>query len=42
MFIVAEKTDDFMTTLDVGTGPPHAVNRDQLFDDVINLHKKKF
>ena len=42
MFTVAEKTDDFMTTLDVGIGPPHAVNRDQLFDDVINLYKKKF
>ena len=39
---MAEKTEDFMTTLDVGIQRPHVVNRDQLFDDVIKLYKTKF
>lgn len=39
---MAEKSEDFMTTLDVGIQPPHVVNRDRLFDDVINLYKTKF
>ena len=38
--IVAEKTEDFMNSLDVGRRPPRIVNRDQLFDDVINMYKK--
>lgn len=41
-FAVAEKTEDYVNTLDVGIRPPHVVNRDRLFDDVINLYKTKF
>ena len=39
---MAEKTEDFMNTLDVGIQRPHVVNRDRLFDDVIKLYKIKF
>lgn len=42
LFVVAEKTEDYMNTLETEVYSPNVVNREHLYDDVSNLYRTRF